>query len=155
MKNAILALLERLGYVVLRVDMWRSMEHRLAQAEANTPVVSQQAGLALHPGTDALRDQAQSISQPRTLQEQLDQCRHERDRLHRERTWAQRRLQATKRHHVHAHAELKRCRSQLARSDTTGRIRALEEENRRLAQRVLDLEVYLEETRGSCRPYFL
>jgi hypothetical protein len=68
---------------------------------------------------------------------------------------AQARVQAFKRRRDRLQTELRICREQISRVDTSGRIRELEAENRRLWQRISDLEVYLQETRGLSRPYYL
>jgi uncharacterized protein YhaN len=52
-------------------------------------------------------------------------------------------------------AQLAACRDDLARADGSGRIAALEAENRRLRQRLHDLEAYLKHTRGEGARYYL
>jgi hypothetical protein len=52
-------------------------------------------------------------------------------------------------------AQLAASREALARADVSGRITALEAENRQLRQRLNDLEAYLKHTRGEGARYYL
>jgi DNA repair exonuclease SbcCD ATPase subunit len=89
------------------------------------------------------------------LEKRLAECVNERHLLTLRIGRAQARVQAFKRRRDHLETELRLSREQISRLDTSGRIRELEAENRGLWQRISDLEVYLQETRGSSRPYYL
>lgn len=115
MKRMLLSMFERLGYVLVHADVWRSVQDR-------APSVPQ--------------GQDDAASGPRALR-------------------AQTQIQALERRCAALKAELTACQDRLAQADASGRIRALEQENRELTQRLADIEVYLKETRGKTGPSYL
>lgn len=128
MKRALLNILERFGYVLIHSDVWRSVQYRLSAAHVDQPQTSD-SGIQPAP-------------------EKSGQSLPEKNRAHTQ-------VQALERRCAGLEAELRACQDQLAQADSTGRVRALEEENRRLARRLADLEVYLKETRGTGQSAYL
>jgi len=144
MKQAILKLLLRMGCVVIKLEEWQKIQtDRIAFAEASRelgPAVARAA---------ALDDQ---LAESRG---QLTACLTDRHSLNLRLARSQAHVQALMRRKHRLQAELRVSRDQLSTGDSSGRIRMLEEENRALWQRLIDLEAYLKETRGTTRPYYL
>jgi chromosome segregation ATPase len=64
-------------------------------------------------------------------------------------------VQALERQRDELTAQLAACRDEMARADSSGRIAALEAENRDLRRHLHDLEAYLKHTRGEGARYYL
>jgi hypothetical protein len=146
MKRVLLSVLEHLGYVVIRVDDWSALQRRVIQAETAIAQSSPCPAPGSHPPDDA---------QLRRLREQAGECARERDIAIEGKNRALRRVQAWKRYCTRLVRELKSCKDQLARGDHAGHIRVLQEENGKLSRRLSDLETYLDQTRGTRKPYYL
>jgi chromosome segregation ATPase len=98
---------------------------------------------------------ADAAARSTDLEKRLGECVNARHLLTLQMGRLQARVQALKRRRDRLQTELRFSREQISRADTSGRIQELETENHRLWQRISDLEVYLRETRGSSRPYYL
>jgi chromosome segregation ATPase len=98
---------------------------------------------------------ADAAARSTDLEKRLGECVNARHLLTLQMGRLQARVQALKRRRDRLQTELRFSREQISRADTSGRIQELETENHRLWQRISDLEVYLQETRGSSRPYYL
>jgi chromosome segregation ATPase len=148
MKKAILKLLLRMGYVVIKLEEWQKIQtDRIAFAETSRES-SRELGTAVARAA-ALDDQ---LAESRG---QLAACLTDRHSLNLRLARSQAHVQALMRRKHRLQAELRVSRDQLSTGDSSGRIRMLEEENRALWQRLIDLEAYLKETRGTTRPYYL
>jgi chromosome segregation ATPase len=159
-KEILLRICERLGYVVLRIEVWKEFLQRQANIEASYRSVEAQLQANIEASQRSVAAQLKGQescqhNQSEQLESQLASLTSERHFLATRIGRAQARVQALRRRRGHLQAELMVVREQLACRDTTGRIRELETENRRLWQRLADLETYLEETRASSRPYYL
>jgi chromosome segregation ATPase len=145
-------------------------EQRLAETEEAHRVVSDQLKQRLSETEEAHRvvsdqlkqqeqlralDSADAAAKFADLEKRLGECVNGRHLLTLRMGRVEARVQALKRRRDHLQTELRFSREQISRVDTSGRIQELEAENRRLWQRISDLEVYLQETRGSSRPYYL
>lgn len=156
MKQAFLAMLERLGYVLMHADTWQGLQRRLAEHEASEQrwTSGRQAASAASEGASSERLR-QLAAQLAAAQEQLGQCTRDKNVATLQIARADSRVEAFKRENLRLTAELKRCREQVAQGDQSGRILALESENSALRRRLGDLDVYLEETRATRRPDYL
>jgi chromosome segregation ATPase len=145
------------------------LKQRLAETEEAHRVVTDQLKQRLAEAEEAHRsvsDQLKQQEQLRALaadaaaksadlEKRLGECVNGRHLLTLQRGRLQARVQALKRRRDRLQTELRFNREQISRADASGRIQELETENHRLWQRISDLEVYLQETRGSSRPYYL
>jgi len=144
MKQAILKLLLRMRYVVIKLEEWQKIQtDRIAFAGAS-------------------RELGAAVARAATLDDQLAEtrgqlaaCLTDRHSLNLRLARSQAHVQALMRRRHRLQAELRVSQDQLSTGDSSGRIRMLEEENRALWQRLIDLEAYLKETRGTTRPYYL
>jgi chromosome segregation ATPase len=127
------------------------LKQRLAQTEEAHRAVSDRLKQQEQVRTLAADAAAKSAD----LEKRLGECVNGRHLLTLQMGRLQARVQALKRRRDRLQTELRFSREQILRADTSGRIQELETENHRLWQRISDLEVYLQETRGSSRPYYL
>ena len=151
-------MVERAGYVIVKADTWREHERQLTEAlsaRAETPITQALASACEATNIQLKGQLSEYKSQLTSFADQLGQCQSQLAECAKERHLLSLRIGRAE---AHAHSadrergrlqsEVTACRDQLARADTSGRIGELEAENRRLRQRVADLETYLEETRG-------
>lgn len=141
MKQFIIEIVARLGYVLLRADEWQDYKHEIkARAAAQLREADSGAG-------------AQQSDELAKCKEQLVACAHERHLLNVRMGRAEASVDAFKRERNRLQAELAASREQLSRADLTGRTRELEAEIHRLRVRLADLEVFFKETRRSSATY--
>lgn len=166
-KRAIIKVFEKSGYVLVRNDIWQQHRERLSASETGQERLSEQIGQR---DRTAQAKEAERVEAERAREaehaRQIEQLRLEAAAergplesrialVESKNNRAEARVQALKRRRDRLQAELAACREQVARTDTSGRIRELEAENGTLRQRLSDLETYLAETRGTERSYSL
>jgi len=158
-KRAILRIFQQAGYVIVKTDTWRELERRLAKsavAEPATAVANVSAGESARRELSECRSQLAAVeSQLAQCQNQLSECASERHSLSLRIGRAETNARSADRERARLQSELAVCRDQLAQVDIAGRIGELETENRRLQQRLADLQTYLKETRGPDHNFYL
>ena len=158
-------MIERAGYVIFKADAWRGHERQLTEAlsvQAEAQAIAARASTLA--ASNALLEQQLSeyksqltsfADQLGRCQSKLAECAKERHSLSLRIGRAEANARSADRERARLQSELEVCRDQLARADTAGRIGEVEAENRRLRQRIADLETYLKETRGPDRNFYL
>lgn len=125
MKRLLLFIVKKMDYVPLKSHAWRDYQQRLADSEAREKSLRAQIEQGPEPGRHPSAERADMLV--KALERQRDELT----------------------------SQLAACRADLARADSSGRIAALEAENRQLRQRLHDLEAYLKHTRGEGARYYL
>jgi len=140
-KKAILSIFQQAGYVILKTDTWQELGRRLSECRSQLAAVESQS--------------VQCQNQLSQCQNQLSECVSKRHSLSLRIGRAEANAHSADRERARLQSELMVCRDQLAQVDIAGRIGELETENRRLQQRLADLQTYLKETRGPDCNFYL
>ena len=151
MKKAILSIFQQAGYVILKTDTWQELGRRLSECRSQLAAVESQ----LVQCQNQLSQLAAVESQLVQCQNQLSECVSKRHSLSLRIGRAEANAHSADRGRARLQSELMVCRDQLAQVDIAGRIGELETENRRLQQRLADLQTYLKETRGPDCNFYL